>query len=317
VNLIPATAVIPTLGRPDRLKRTVAGLLAQDTVPAEIIVVDATIPPMTPAGLPVPPAGVRLVCHPAVQRGAAAQRNQGVAAATQSFILFADDDIDLDPGCLAALWQAMQADAGLGACGVVITNQHYHPPGAAMRRIYALLGCPATGSLAGRCVGPALNFLPAPANGGLPSADWINLCCTLARRAALPSPPLLDFFHGYSLMEDAALTLEIAKTWRVAAQPAARLYHDVQPASYKDRAFARERMETVNRWFVMRCIMGRNSLLWDARLLAFQFFMLAISLRTAAGWRRLPAALAGKLCGLATVVLRGPRWRGYTHAPSA
>jgi GT2 family glycosyltransferase len=317
VNVIPASAVIPTLGRAGRLRRTLASLFAQEVVPAEIVIVDATIPAVTADSLPLPPAGVRLACQPAASRGAAVQRNQGVAAATQPFILFLDDDVDLEPGCVAALWTALETDPRLGACGVVISNQHYHPPGRFMRRVYALLGAPAGGSLAGRCVGPALNFLPAAEAQASPAADWTNLCCTLVRRPALPVPPLLGFFHGYSLMEDAALTLEIAKRWRVAALPGARLFHDVKPAGYKDRTFARERMELVNRWFVMRCIMGRDSLAWDLRQLALQFFMVGISLRTAAGWRRLPAALAGKFSGLATVVLRGHRWRGYTSAPSA
>jgi hypothetical protein len=41
----------------------------------------------------------------------------GIAAATQPFILFADDDVDLEPGCLKILWDALQADPQLGACG--------------------------------------------------------------------------------------------------------------------------------------------------------------------------------------------------------
>ncbi len=260
----------------------------------------------------------RFICLPATQRGAAAQRNQGVVAASQPFILFADDDVDLQPGCLDALWQAVQNDIRLGACGVVIVNQHYHSPGRLIRMVFGLLGCPRNGSLAGRCVGPALNFLPA-LEGQPPddSADWLNLCCTLVRREALPRPPLLPFFHGYSLMEDAALTLEIGKRWRLAALPSARVYHDAQPAAYKDRPFARECMEVVNRWFVMRHIMGRDSLGWDLRQLALQLFMLLISLRTAAGWRRFPAALAGKIAGLFTVLLHSRHWRGYTPSPNA
>jgi glycosyltransferase involved in cell wall biosynthesis len=318
VKLIPVSAIIPTLGRPERVVRTIASLLGQECVPAEIIVVDATTPPLAADRLPLPPAGVRIHLLPAVQRGAAVQRNQAVAAATQPFVLFADDDIDLEPGCLTTLWDTVQADPKLGACGAVITNQDYHPPGRAMRRAYALLGCPDTASLAGRCCGPALNFLPATsAPESQPSADWLNLCCTLVRRASLPEPPLLEFFHGYSLMEDAALTLEIAKRWRLAAPPAARVFHDVRPAAYKDRAFTREKMELINRWFVMRRIMGRDSFAWDLRMAAFQAGMLALSLRTAAGWRRLPAALAGKISGFASVLLHGHRWRGYTSPPLA
>ena len=115
-------------------------------------------------------------------------------------------------------------------------------------------------------------------------------------------------------MEDAALALEVGKKWRLAAPTRARLYHDSTPANYKDRAYAREKMEVINHWFVMRRVMGRDSFAWDLRQFALQSFKLAISLRSGAGWRRFPAALAGMIMGLATVLLHGHRWRGYPPA---
>lgn len=312
MQLLPVSTIVPTLDRRERLVRTIAGLFAQDAVPTEIIIVDGSAAPLTPADLPAAPSGVRILCLPAAQRGAAAQRNQAQAAATQPYLLFLDNDMDLEPGCLRTLWATLQSDPRCGGCGVVLTNQHYNPPGQTMRLLYRWLGCPATGSLAGRCVGPALNFLPSldgtPANG---TAEWLNLCCTLFRRETVPVPALLPFFHGYSLMEDAALTLDVGRTWRLQIPPAARAYHDSRPADYKDRVYAREKMETVNRWFVMRCVMGRDSLAWDLRQFAYQVLILILPLRAPAGWRRFPAAFAGKIAGLVTVLLQGRRWRGY------
>jgi len=321
MSLLPVSTIIPTLGRAGRLRRTLASLLAQSVRPAEIIIVDASPVPAEATDFAGLMAGLspapRLVClHPTAQ-GAAVQRNEGFAAATQPFILFADDDIDLEPGCLAALWQALRDDPQLGGCGAVITNQHYSPPGRILRQFYSLLGCPRAGSLAGRCCGPAMNFLPALDAAAMPpgqTVEWMNLCFTLYRREALPWPPLLSYFHGYSLMEDAALALEVGRNWRLAAPTQARLYHDSTPASYKDRVYAREKMEVVNHWFVMRRVMGRDGLGWDLRQFTLQFFMLAISLRSRAGWIRFPAALAGKVTGLATVLLHGHRWRGYPPA---
>jgi glycosyltransferase involved in cell wall biosynthesis len=317
--LLPISTVIPTLGRPERLRRTLASLLAQSVLPAEIIIIDASSQPATEVSLAELLVGLtpapRIICRTPTERGAAVQRNQGFAIATQPYVLFSDDDVDLEPGCLAALWQTLQNDPRLGGCGVVITNQYYHPPGYPMRLLYRLLGCPATGSLAGRCCGPALNFLPAldqESMTAVQTVDWLNLCFTLYRRNALPRPPLLGFFHGYSLMEDAALALAVGREWGLAAPVSARLYHDSTPASYKDRPYVREKMEVINRWFVMRRVMNRDSLGWDLRQLGLQCFMLAISLRSLRGWRRFPAAAAGKVAGLTTVILHGHRWRGYS-----
>jgi glycosyltransferase involved in cell wall biosynthesis len=317
VTIFPASAIIPTLDRPARLARTLQSVFAQDYVPAEIVIVDASGLSGSAKSFSSPPAGCRLLSLRAERRGAAAQRNQGVTAAGQPYILFLDDDVDLEPRCLRALWTQMEGDATLGGCNAVITNQHYHPPGKAMRRWLSWLGCPAHETLAGRCCGPALNFLPelaATAEADI-RVEWLNLGCTLYRAVALPRPPFLDFFHGYSLMEDAALALQVGRRWRLASVPSARLFHDTQPSPGKDNVFARERMEVVNRWFVMREVMDRRSLGWDLRQLAYQLLMLLPPLRQIGGWKRLPAALAGKLAGLTCVVSQRRLWRGYSSSP--
>lgn len=310
--LLPISSIIPTLDRRERLVQTIAGLFTQDVVPVEIIIVDASAVPVTPADLPAPPPAVRLLCLPAAQRGAAAQRNQAQAAATQPYLLFLDNDVDLEPGCLRTLWDTLSADPRCGGCGVVLTNQHYSAPGRTMRLLYSWLGCPPTGSLAGRCTGPAINFLPSPDGGPAEgSVEWFNLCCTLFRREVVPVPAFLPFFHGYSLMEDAALAFHVGRNWHLKSPPAARAYHDSQPAAYKSLVYNREKMETINRWFVMRCVMGRATLVWDLRQFAYQVLMLMAPLRTPTGWRRLPAAFAGKIAGMTTVLLQRHRWSGY------
>lgn len=306
--LLPISAIIPTLDRRERLLRTVASVLAQDPRPAEIIIVDASSAPATAADFATGSTVIR--CHPAATRGAAAQRNQGVAHATQPFVLFLDNDVDLEPGCLAALWAVLQTSPRLGAAGVVLSNQHYHPPGRVLRFIYRLLGCPGQGPLAAKICGPALNFLPAP-DSPTGAAEWLNLCCTLCRVEALPQPPLLPFFTGYSLLEDAALTAHMHRRWELAALPAARVYHDYRAAAYKDRIFARERMEVTNRWFVMTRILQRRHFGWTLRFACYQLLMLLLLLRRLDQWGQFPAAAAGKLAGAWKIAIHSRHWKGY------
>ncbi len=316
MNLLPISAIIPTIGRRARLLRTLASLLEQDRVPAQILVVDASDRPLRAEDLPSLPSGVAVHCQTAERQGAAAQRNQAVRAATQPYLLFLDDDIDLQPGCLRVLWERLTSDPTLGGCSARLLNASYHPPGKLFRRVLHWVGCPAAGSLAGRCCGPALNFLPkAPAR---PSEDdhveWLNLGCTLYRRTALPDPPFLPFFAGYSLLEDVALSTHVAKRWRLACPTGADVHHDSQPADYKTPAFRRERMEVLHRVFVAREILGQRGLGAAMRHVLYQVFMTLVSLRTTGGWRRLPAAAAGKLAGAWAAMRSKGRWKGYVSA---
>jgi GT2 family glycosyltransferase len=212
MQILPIWAVIPTCGRSDRLLATVRSVLAQEVLPVGILIVDGGELAVELRDLSdlADRCGVRLKVEKAVRRGAGPQRNQGVSAAGGEFIWFLDDDVDLQPGCLKALWQAMETDDHLGGCNAAIINQNYHSPGRVLRLLLALVGCPLRLSLAGKCCGPALNFLPALEPSDDPQrTDWLNTTCTLYRREALPSPPFLFFFEGYSLMEDLALSLEV------------------------------------------------------------------------------------------------------------
>lgn len=319
--LIPVSLIIPTAGRYERLTQTLRSVLAQDVQIREVLIIDgAAEAPKPDAMLAIAmlawPVGVRVVTETASVCGAGAQRNQGMALSSEPFVWFLDDDVDLEAGCLAGLWQAMQDDERLGGCNAVITNQRYSPPGRTMRRFLAWVGCPASGSLAGHCRGPAMNFLPTddPGEGRLES-EWLNTTCTLYRREALPNPPFLSYFHGYSLMEDLALSLEVGKRWKLRSVPAARIFHDTGPSDYKSRVVAREAMETANRWFVARHVMGCPPFQLLCRMLFLQMIGLIPLLRNPSRWGTIPGWLVGKCLGWERIARYGRSWQGYQSAP--
>lgn len=298
--MIPVSAVIATKDRPEKLANLFRSLRAQDVALAEVVVVDASAGGRTKVlcDSSDAPEGTRWIR--AARPGAASQRNEGVAAAKQPFVLFADDDVVLETGCLRTLWEAIQSSPDLGGVNATITNQGYHPPGRLSRAFYGWLNAAPMDSYAGRCIGPGLNFLPEDREG-LPdavTADWMNLGATLYRREALPDPPFHPHFEGYSMCEDLALSLSVGKRWRLANARKARVFHDTGEGRRRLGVARGAAMELVNRHFIMTEIRGMRGPGDYLKLAAWELFSIASGLRSAAGWARLPAVLVGKAKGV-------------------
>jgi glycosyltransferase involved in cell wall biosynthesis len=225
--------------------------------------------------------------------GAAAQRNQGVATATQPFIWFFDDDILFEPECVARLWRAIEADPGLGGVNAMITNQRYQAPGRISRAVFALINGRNESTFAGRLLGPAVNLLPEDRDD-LPDVvptEWLNTTCTIYRREALPDPPFDSIFTGYSMMEDLTLSLRVGKRWRIANARTARVFHDSQPGVHKADVAALAEMELVNRHYVMTQVLEKTRARDYAGLLIWEAFQLVSCSSTG-------ARLCGKLRAL-------------------
>jgi glycosyltransferase involved in cell wall biosynthesis len=308
---LPVSAVVPTRSRPIPLARTLGSLAAQGVLPAELIVIDGSADVASRqvverhAGQWSPDCAV--VWQAASQLGAAVQRNQGVATATQPFICFCDDDILFEPECMNRLWRAIQSDPKLGGVSAMIVNQKYHPPGVVSRIMFTLMHGRREKSFAGRVIGPAVNLLPEDLDDSteIVPVEWLNLGCTIYRREALPSPPFDSVFTGYSMMEDLTLSLRVGRKWRLANARTARIFHDSQPGTYKADVTAMAAMELVNRHYVMTEILKRRRSLDYFRLFtweAFQLFVCAVRAqsrpilgRTVKGkWRAATAILPGK-----------------------
>jgi glycosyltransferase involved in cell wall biosynthesis len=307
VELVPAAVVIPTGNRAAVLRRTLESLAAQSFQPERIVLVDASEDRVTHrlcVEQSVPELASEIVWHAAQIRGAASQRNQGVRECQHAVIGFFDDDILFQPDCVARLWRALQSDAGLGGVNAMITNQRYEPPGRVSRLMFRWMAGRWEASYAGRVLGPAVNLLPEDRDE-LPEVvpvQWLNTTCTLYRREALPEPPFLSHFTGYSMMEDLTLSLTVAKRWRLANARTARIFHDSQPGTHKSDPVALAEMELVNRYYVMTCILSRRRWADFLRLAIWEMFQITASLTNQPGRSSLHRTLIGKVKGLRQLV---------------
>ena len=304
---LPISAVVPTMNRAAVLQRALESLSTQSALPAEIIVVDASENEET-----------RRLCETvgtqtglcfrwirASVSGAAAQRNQGMAAASQPVIWFFDDDIILEPECVNRLWLALVSDVTLGGVSAMIVNQRYHPPGIASDLIFRLLHGRKERSYAGKVIGPAVNLLPEDRED-LPEVvevQWLNTTCTLYRREALPNPPFASQFTGYSLLEDVALSLRVGRSWSLANARTAKIYHDSGRAEYKNDRAAVAKMELINRHYIMTRVLGRCRWGDHFRLALYEAFSVASLLRESTSRRQVLHALWGKAQGYWNLIM--------------
>jgi glycosyltransferase involved in cell wall biosynthesis len=304
----PISAVIATRHRAKSLSRTLDSLLEQDLLPAEFIVVDASGDDATKNLMSefekrvAPSALVRWA--KADIAGAASQRNQGVACATQPFIWFFDDDVMFEPNCSERLWEAIESDRQLGGVNAMIVNQRYQSPGFVSRAMFTLMNGKPEETFAGRVIGPAINLLPEDRED-LPEVvpvEWLNLGATIYRREALPHPPFDAVFKGYSLMEDLTLSLRVGKKWRLANVRKARIFHHSQATAEKGDHAEMAKMELINRHYVMTEILGRSKMSDLMKLALYEAFQLAASAYNRP--RALPAVMKGQFGALTTLLRR-------------
>ena len=301
-TIIPVSFVIATADRPVVFRRMLDSLFEQDFLPKQIIVVDASKNDLTKSFINKSDwdKHVEIRYENAIERGAAVQRNQGLLKVTQPFITFIDDDILLEKKCIEALYKAISSNDKIGGVNAFVTNQHSVSPGKFTRFFYYLLRDRPLDSYDGRCFGPVVNVLPADHKGkvNMLPVDWLNSTCTFYRREALPEPVFDKHFTGYSFMEDVALSLRVGKNWQLFNVQEARIFHDSQTSDHKKNIKKQEKMELVNRHYVMTKVLARTRFKNYVSLFVLEVFNMLALLRNTNGIKKLPSFLSGKLAAL-------------------
>ncbi|GEP43549.1 glycosyltransferase family 2 protein [Brevifollis gellanilyticus] len=294
-RIVPVSAILPTRNRAPILARFLESLEVQDTLPREIVICDASDGDDTRALVEsIRPRwqqrfGDQVVWQYllANRKGLAPQRNQAVAAATQTYVWFLDDDIILEPGCLKHLHDVIAKDETVGGVTATLINEPYHPPGKATR---ALMRWFENGHVrdtyASACVGPGWTFLHDASLEGPPlmRAEWLGGGCTLYTKAALPVPAVPDHFEGAAIGEDLAASLTVGQRWKMWHVRAARCIHDSQGGIHKRSRRALADQGLRNRYYIMTRVMGRDTPRDHLNLALMLGFSLLGSMRRPSQW---------------------------------
>lgn len=287
------------------LARFFESLRTQTARPAEIVVCDASDDASTHAAVQSAQAAwgeptALWRYEKAARTGLAPQRNQAVAAASQPYVWFLDDDVILEPQCLERLHAALAADATIGGATATITNQGYEAPGrwatllmrwfdhGRVRETYAAA-----------CIGPCCTFMPdtSPDIPPVVNAEWLIGCCSLYRKSALPVPPVPDHFEAGGLGEDLAASLSVGRTHRLVHVRDARCFHDSQGGDHKSSLARTTDQRVRNRHYIMTRILGKNTLRDHFDFALLHLFYLATLLFRPAGRAQFLPVLTGCLQG--------------------
>lgn len=305
----PITVVIPTVGRPALLRACLDSLARQTRVPDEIIVSgvadDAATAQMLNEYPRIP--GCTLRHHVCRQRGASVQRNEAIEQAVGVIVFFVDDDEECNPSYVASILEVFERDRAceIGGVSGTIDNQVFYPPSLLNRWFMHWMAGERRNDYGGSVIGPAWNHLPQDNHDGTQEVEWLPGGCAAYRAEALRACRFNETFGEYSYAEDVHLSARVGKQYRLVNTGRARMIH--QDMGLRSHRKPRElgKAQVVNRWVVMRDVLGRTRWSDRVKLAVLQLYFGIAEARAcmkAGGWNRSMAVWYGRLEGLCSVM---------------
>ena len=196
---------------------------------------------------------VRVTCIPC-EPGLTRQRNIAVDAAASDILFFLDDDIRLDPDCLASILDAFTRPGHDSVIGVSpMLMQRGAPTSVAWaHRLFLLHHVGAPRLLPSGYTVVPWNRPDTPET----SLDFACGCCAY-RRSLFDVERFDEFFAGYGYMEDLEFSLRARRHGAILLAPNAVAHHLEAPVDRADPRFL-ARMRAVNHWYVARRHLPRD-----------------------------------------------------------
>lgn len=240
------SVIIPTLGRPGLLRETLASLQAATPAPAEVIVVDGDAERSGKTVAEEFRGFTTELTYLPTGEGVTRQRNMGIRAARGDVIVFLDDDVAVDQGLFAALEQAFDDPAVVGATGPVVEQRSHQIVSHRSAARRWLLGRGEQGTFT-RFGYPryVLDVDRARDVEVMPG-------CLMSVRTDIARTILFDeALEGYALAEDEDFSYRLSRLGRVRFVPGAAIEHKKAGFSTIDpREFNRK--VVVNRAYLFR-----------------------------------------------------------------
>jgi GT2 family glycosyltransferase len=287
--------VIPTKDRPDDLRKLFESLRTQREAPDQVIVVDASEPPIKVicdeyADLPLtyvreyPPSLAR-------------QRNAGMAALDEGITIagYLDDDLELEAdatGKMREFWSAAGPDVGGAAFTIVNQPLRHSALGAASD--FFLLNAKRQGRLLRSGFASSI---------AVPSedmdTDWLYGGATLWRRKVVEQHRYDEWYIGHGFLEDVDYSYRVSQNHNLWVVAAARAWHWPRPVM-ASKQFTLGVQQVVNRIYFTRKMGTFSAIALSWALLGQCLFNIAQSVhqRESSGLRR----FFGNLKGLALVM---------------
>jgi GT2 family glycosyltransferase len=252
------SAIVPTIGRVDSLNELLESLAAQTCGVDEVVIASAdqaTFESVVDGKWDS--AGLVLKGIVVSPPNAVRQRMAAIDIARGEYLLLLDDDVVLEPDCVAHLLAVLEQDDDVVAVTSDFSNQSWPDPTRIwqlyLRRVLKL----EREQWQGRVVGPLLRFGFNPVPSSPQPMEWLGSGSSLVRRSAfVKAGGFSDFFlHRCTINEDVDLGLKLRRTGRIMFSPGARMAHHHAPGGRVTKFLAAED-DLFNRYFILRRTVG-------------------------------------------------------------
>jgi len=300
---------IPTLNRPNVLRRLLVSILQHDYSPFEILVIDASDDSLTKqVCIDLDSSGILKYIY-SERKQLTYQRNIAIKEANGDYILFLDDDIILERGCIRELKSFLDNDllGEFAAVGPVILNE-FGKEIYKYQRIYYRLGIyeslePGTWLRCGDFI--QNSFFPL-AFEGFKLTSFLAAGTTMFRRNVIASiSPDSNFKFGG---EDKHWTLRISQKYKLGICGSAGLYHEHFPGGGRKGPIVQGKNSMLNLYKILvdcdRNVNLKRKVFFQTYTLIDlnrQFWSLLVYLRIK-GYLRIFGSFIGWLMNLAVIL---------------